>query len=108
MAGFTDATQFLLPVRSYRAKAYTAVDDQAEEYARLLSVTLRLPVLARREPFLPSQYVSSLMKKAETDSAQVIEHYRNLWNFVRVIHEKEEDGTSICNPNSCPRMSAGQ
>jgi hypothetical protein len=38
---------------------------------------------------------------------QVVEHYRNLWNFVRVIHEKEEDGTSICSPQTCPRMSAG-
>ncbi|KAM3073089.1 hypothetical protein ACMFMG_008807 [Clarireedia jacksonii] len=38
---------------------------------------------------------------------QVVEHYRILWNFVRVIHEKEEDGTTICNPQTCPRMSAG-
>jgi hypothetical protein len=38
----------------------------------------------------------------------VVEHYRNLWNFVRVIHEKEEDGSSICNPNTCPKMSAGK
>ncbi|EEY22204.1 maintenance of ploidy protein MOB2 [Verticillium alfalfae VaMs.102] len=37
----------------------------------------------------------------------VVEHYRNLWNFVRVIHEKEEDGTTICNVNTCPKMSAG-
>ncbi|OTA01540.1 hypothetical protein A9Z42_0018540 [Trichoderma parareesei] len=39
---------------------------------------------------------------------QVVEHYRNLWNFVRVIHEKEEDGSSICNPSTCPKMSAGK
>ncbi|KAI9644666.1 hypothetical protein NHQ30_006690 [Ciborinia camelliae] len=38
---------------------------------------------------------------------QVVEHYRILWNFVRVIHEKEEDGNTICNPQTCPRMSAG-
>jgi hypothetical protein len=37
----------------------------------------------------------------------VVEHYRNLWNFVRVIYEKEDNGTSICNATSCPRMSAG-
>lgn len=37
----------------------------------------------------------------------VVEHYRNLWNFVRVIYEKEDDGKTICNPTSCPRMSAG-
>ncbi|KAK8032790.1 protein kinase activator [Apiospora marii] len=38
---------------------------------------------------------------------QVVEHYRNLWNFVRVIHEKEEDGSTICSAKTCPRMSAG-
>lgn len=36
-----------------------------------------------------------------------MEHYRNLWNFVRVLHEKEEDGSNICNNTTCPRMSAG-
>lgn len=36
----------------------------------------------------------------------VVEHYRNLWNFVRVIHDKDEGGTSICNAQTCPRMSA--
>lgn len=40
-------------------------------------------------------------------SIQVVEHYRILWNFVRVIHDKEEDGTTICNVQTCPRMSAG-
>lgn len=37
----------------------------------------------------------------------VVEHYRNLWNFVRVIHEKEDDGSVICNPSTCPKTSAG-
>jgi hypothetical protein len=37
----------------------------------------------------------------------VVEQFRNLWNFVRVIHDKEDDGTSLCNPRTCPRMSAG-
>lgn len=41
------------------------------------------------------------------DRVVVVEHYRNLWNFVRVIHEKEEDGNTICNAQTCPRMSAG-
>ncbi|KAM0255644.1 hypothetical protein ACHAQJ_005569 [Trichoderma viride] len=39
---------------------------------------------------------------------QVVEHYRNLWNFVGVVHGKEDDGTSICNPTTCPKMSAGK
>ncbi|KAK7745328.1 hypothetical protein SLS53_002824 [Cytospora paraplurivora] len=47
------------------------------------------------------------VEQGEWIAHQVIEHYRNLWNFVRVIHEKEEDGFSICNAKSCPRMSAG-
>ncbi|KAJ9155459.1 Mob1/phocein family protein [Pleurostoma richardsiae] len=38
---------------------------------------------------------------------QVVEHYRNLWHFVRVIYEKEDNGSSICNAATCPRMSAG-
>ena len=38
---------------------------------------------------------------------EVVEHYRILWNFVRLVHDKEEDGTSICNATTCPRMSAG-
>lgn len=36
----------------------------------------------------------------------MVEHYRNLWNFVRVVHDKDEDGASICNSSTCPRMSA--
>ncbi|KAK7414303.1 Maintenance of ploidy protein mob2 [Neonectria punicea] len=47
------------------------------------------------------------VEQGEWIAHQVVEHYRNLWNFVRVIHEKEEDGLSICNSTSCPRMSAG-
>ncbi|KAL1905364.1 Maintenance of ploidy protein mob2 [Sporothrix stenoceras] len=39
---------------------------------------------------------------------QVVEHYRLLWNFVRVVYEKESDGKSICNPTTCPTMSAGR
>ncbi|KAI1333106.1 Mob1/phocein [Xylariaceae sp. FL0255] len=47
------------------------------------------------------------VEQAEWIAHQVVEHYRNLWNFVRVIHEKEEDGSTICNASTCPRMSAG-
>ncbi|KOS22416.1 Maintenance of ploidy protein mob2 [Escovopsis weberi] len=48
------------------------------------------------------------VERGEWVAHQVVEHFRNLWNFVRVVHEKEEDGTSICNPVSCPKMSAGR
>lgn len=39
---------------------------------------------------------------------RVVEHYHLLWNFVRVVRDKEADGESICNPASCPKMSAGR
>ncbi|KAK4128865.1 Mob1/phocein [Parathielavia appendiculata] len=38
---------------------------------------------------------------------QVVEHYRNLWNFVHVVYAKEVNGSNICNATTCPRMSAG-
>ena len=38
----------------------------------------------------------------------VVDHYRVLWNFVRVILEKDENGTTICNRSTCPKMSAGR
>ncbi|KAK0734433.1 Mob1/phocein [Lasiosphaeria miniovina] len=47
------------------------------------------------------------VEQGEWIAHQVVEHYRNLWNFVRVIYEKEENGKSICDATSCPRMSAG-
>ncbi|KAI1006826.1 hypothetical protein K3495_g1382 [Podosphaera aphanis] len=47
------------------------------------------------------------VEQGEWIAHQVVEHYRILWNFVRVIHDKDEDGTSICNNSTCPRMSAG-
>ncbi|KAL3963894.1 hypothetical protein ACCO45_000898 [Purpureocillium lilacinum] len=47
------------------------------------------------------------VEQGEWIAHQIVEHYRNLWNFVRVVHEKEDNGTSICNATSCPRMSAG-
>ncbi|KAL2020699.1 hypothetical protein VTK56DRAFT_7999 [Thermocarpiscus australiensis] len=47
------------------------------------------------------------VEQGEWVAHQVVEHYRNLWNFVRVVYEKEEDGRRICNPTTCPKMSAG-
>ncbi|KAL1879920.1 hypothetical protein VTK73DRAFT_6616 [Phialemonium thermophilum] len=38
---------------------------------------------------------------------QVVEHWRMLITFIHLVHTKEEDGTSICNPRTCPKMSAG-
>ncbi|CAG9938070.1 hypothetical protein V2G26_014211 [Clonostachys chloroleuca] len=47
------------------------------------------------------------VEQGEWIAHQVVEHYRNLWNFVRVLHEKEDSGATICNSSTCPRMSAG-
>ncbi|KAK8143522.1 hypothetical protein G3M48_007144 [Beauveria asiatica] len=47
------------------------------------------------------------VEQGEWIAHQVVEHYRNLWNFVRVVHEKEDNGLSICNSTTCPRTSAG-
>ncbi|KAI1811862.1 Mob1/phocein [Poronia punctata] len=47
------------------------------------------------------------VEQGEWIAHQIVEHYRNLWNFVRVIHDKDEDGSTICNPSTCSRMSAG-
>ncbi|KAK3393722.1 Mob1/phocein [Podospora didyma] len=47
------------------------------------------------------------VEQGEWVAHQVVEHYRNLWNFVRVVYDKEENGRTLCNSTSCPRMSAG-
>ncbi|KAH7034834.1 maintenance of ploidy protein mob2 [Microdochium trichocladiopsis] len=97
------------------------VDDQAA-YASNGNDPLSHYHLPRPLPlWLNSQYAKHIVKgnfmtlsarpktveQGEWIAHQVVEHYRNLWNFVRVIHEKDDDRTSICNPNTCPRMSAG-
>ncbi|KAH7133087.1 Mob1/phocein [Dactylonectria estremocensis] len=48
------------------------------------------------------------VEQGEWVAHQVVEHYRILMNFVRIVLEKEEDGSSICTPRTCPKMSAGQ
>ncbi|KAL2161541.1 hypothetical protein VTH06DRAFT_8103 [Thermothelomyces fergusii] len=47
------------------------------------------------------------IEQGEWMAHQVVEHYRNLWNFVHVVCAKEDNGKSICNAATCPRMSAG-
>ncbi|KAH8905456.1 Mob1/phocein [Coniochaeta sp. PMI_546] len=38
---------------------------------------------------------------------QVVEHWRMLVTFIRLVHDKDEDGYTICNGRTCPKMSAG-
>lgn len=47
------------------------------------------------------------VEQGEWIAHQCVEHYRNLWHFVRVIYEKEENGTNICDATTCPKMAAG-
>ena len=37
----------------------------------------------------------------------VVDHWRMLITFIRLVHDKEEDGSSICNSRKCAKMSAG-
>ncbi|KAG9246304.1 Mob1/phocein [Calycina marina] len=46
------------------------------------------------------------LEQGEWLAHQVYEHFRNLWTFVKVVHDKDDDGTTICNASTCPRMSA--
>ncbi|KAK2073508.1 hypothetical protein P8C59_007790 [Phyllachora maydis] len=36
--------------------------------------------------------------------AQFVDHWRTL---IRLVHEREEDGSSICNTHRCPKLTAG-
>ncbi|KAK4246868.1 Mob1/phocein [Corynascus novoguineensis] len=47
------------------------------------------------------------VEQGEWMAHQVVEHYRNLWNFVHVVYAKEANGKNLCNATTCPRMSAG-
>ncbi|POR32688.1 Uncharacterized protein TPAR_07095 [Tolypocladium paradoxum] len=58
--------------------------------------------------FLTLSVPPKTVEQGEWVAHQVVEHYRNLWNFVRVVYEKEYDGSSTCNSSTCPKMSAGQ
>ncbi|KAI1431946.1 Mob1/phocein [Xylaria sp. CBS 124048] len=49
-----------------------------------------------------------VVEDAEWIAHQVVEHYRLLLNFVRVVTEKEQDGSVICDPTTCSTMSAGK
>jgi hypothetical protein len=37
----------------------------------------------------------------------VVDHWRTLITFIRLVHDKEEDGSSICHARRCSKMSAG-
>ncbi|PHH53021.1 Maintenance of ploidy protein mob2 [Ceratocystis fimbriata CBS 114723] len=53
-----------------------------------------------------SEYPKTV-ERGEWMAHQAVEQFRNLWHFVRVVYDKEDDGLSICNEHTCPKMSAG-
>ncbi|KAI1772465.1 Mob1/phocein [Hypoxylon cercidicola] len=69
------------------------------------------PVYARhivKGNFMTLSARPKVVEEAEWIAHHVVEHYRLLSNFVRVVIEKEQDGSAICNPTVCPTMSAGK
>ncbi|KAK0731089.1 Mob1/phocein [Lasiosphaeris hirsuta] len=57
--------------------------------------------------FLTLSAKPKTVEMGEWIAHQVVDHWRMLITFIRLVHDKEEDGTSICNPRKCPKMSAG-
>lgn len=47
------------------------------------------------------------VESGEWIAHQVVEHWRMLITFIKLVQEREDDGSSICNHRSCPKMSAG-
>ncbi|KAI0443439.1 Mob1/phocein [Xylaria telfairii] len=90
--------------------AATGDDDPDFYFPRPLPLWLN-PIYAKhivKGNFMTLSTRPKVVEDAEWIAHQVVEHYRLLWNFVRVVMEKEQDGSTICNPTTCPIMSAGK
>ncbi|KAI1821675.1 Mob1/phocein [Xylaria intraflava] len=89
----------------------TAVDDDPNFYfPRPLPLWLN-PTHAKhivKGNFMTLSTRPKAVEDAEWIAHHVVEHYRLLWNFVRVVTEKEQDDSTICNSATCPTMSAGK
>ncbi|KAK4218201.1 Mob1/phocein [Rhypophila decipiens] len=57
--------------------------------------------------FLTLSAKPKTVEMGEWVAHQVVDHWRMLITFIRLVHDKEDDGSSICNPRKCPKMSAG-
>ncbi|KAK4240025.1 Mob1/phocein [Achaetomium macrosporum] len=57
--------------------------------------------------FLTLSAKPKTVEMGEWIAHQVVDHWRMLITFIRLVHDKEEDGSSICNSRRCPKMSAG-
>ncbi|KAL2142086.1 hypothetical protein VTI28DRAFT_1541 [Corynascus sepedonium] len=57
--------------------------------------------------FLTLSAKPKTVEMGEWIAHQVVDHWRMLITFIRLVHDKEEDGTSICNSRRCAKMSAG-
>ncbi|KAI1153885.1 Mob1/phocein [Nemania diffusa] len=92
------------------SKAATGDDDPNFNVPRPLPLWLN-PLYAKhivKGNFMTLSTRPKSVEDAEWIAHQVVEHYRLLWNFVRVVIEKEQDASPICNSTSCPTMSAGK
>ncbi|KAK3337222.1 Mob1/phocein [Cercophora scortea] len=57
--------------------------------------------------FLTLSAKPKTVEMGEWIAHQVVDHWRMLITFIRLVHDKEEDGSSICSPRKCPKMTAG-
>ncbi|KAK3942722.1 Mob1/phocein [Diplogelasinospora grovesii] len=57
--------------------------------------------------FLTLSAKPKTVEMGEWIAHQVVDHWRMLITFIKLVQDKEEDGSSICNARKCPKMSAG-
>jgi len=57
--------------------------------------------------FLTLSAKPKTVEMGEWIAHQVVDHWRMLITFIRLVHDREEDGSSICNSRKCPKMTAG-
>ncbi|KAL0474533.1 Mob1/phocein [Neurospora intermedia] len=57
--------------------------------------------------FLTLSAKPKTVEMGEWIAHQVVDHWRMLITFIKLVHDREEDGSSICNSRKCPKMSAG-
>jgi len=57
--------------------------------------------------FLTLSAKPKTVEMGEWVAHQVVDHWRMLIMFIHLVHDREEDGSSICNPRRCPKMTAG-
>ncbi|KAK0617907.1 Mob1/phocein [Bombardia bombarda] len=57
--------------------------------------------------FLTLSAKPKTVEMGEWIAHQVVDHWRTLITFIKLVHDKEDDGSSICSSKKCPKMTAG-